>query len=182
MNQHHSPEDLELEPKAAPSVRKPSFSSFAYMLGWTAGLCSFLVGGILLGQTRTGNDEYVRFSAPKLLTFDELVRLEKIDDPSPQLATRLDELLHTPFLSNEAFYSGAKPNRPSSETLGPFLRATMWNIEEFSLTGFVSVAGGGGRWIQGFHAPRRRPHKLSRIECVVSTIDTAMPKILDCLD
>jgi hypothetical protein len=28
-----------------------------------------------------------------------------------------------------AFYSGAKPNRPSSQALGPFLRATTWNIE-----------------------------------------------------
>ncbi len=57
------------------------------------------------------------------------MQLEKIDDPSPELAIRLDQLLHTPFLSNEAFYGGAKPIRPSSETLGPFLRATMWNIE-----------------------------------------------------
>jgi hypothetical protein len=68
-------------------------------------------------------------STPKLLTFEELVELEKTDEPSKQLAARLDQLLRTPFLSNEAFYAGAKPKRPSSEAMGPFLRATMWNIE-----------------------------------------------------
>jgi hypothetical protein len=82
-----------------------------------------------LGQSPTGKDEYVRQSAPQLLTFDELVQLEKTDDPSPEPGPRLDQLLHTPFLSNEAFYAGAKPNRPSSDALGPFLRATTWNIE-----------------------------------------------------
>jgi endonuclease/exonuclease/phosphatase family metal-dependent hydrolase len=82
-----------------------------------------------LGQSPKGKEEYVRQSAPQLLTFDELVQLEKTDDPNPELAARLDQLLHTPFLSNEAFYSGARPNRPSSDALGPFLRATTWNIE-----------------------------------------------------
>jgi hypothetical protein len=82
-----------------------------------------------LGQTSGGQEEFVRQSAPQLLTFDELVQLEKTDDPSPELAARLDQLLHTPFLRNEAFYGDAKPNRPSSDALGPFLRATTWNIE-----------------------------------------------------
>jgi endonuclease/exonuclease/phosphatase family metal-dependent hydrolase len=81
------------------------------------------------GQTRSGEEKYVRLSAPNLLTFDELVQLEKVDAPSSELVTRLDQLLHTPFLSNEAFYAGAKPKRPSSDALGPYLRATMWNIE-----------------------------------------------------
>ena len=118
--------------KAEPSVRKPSCSSFAHRphrLGWSASLLLLLLCAGTLCQTRTAKEEYVRLSTPKLLTFDELVELEKTDELNAQLAARLDQLLHTPFLSNEAFYGGAKPNRPSSEALGPFIRATMWNIE-----------------------------------------------------
>jgi endonuclease/exonuclease/phosphatase family metal-dependent hydrolase len=99
------------------------------MIGWTTGFLLLTVCAGTLGQTGAGKEEYVRLSEPKLLSFDELVELEKTDEPSAELAGRLDQLLHTPFLSNEAFYGGAKPNRPSSEALGPFIRATMWNIE-----------------------------------------------------
>ena len=42
------------------------------------------------GQTPAKPEKYVRQSAPELLTFDELVQLEKTDDPDPQLAARLD--------------------------------------------------------------------------------------------
>lgn len=73
--------------------------------------------------------KFVRFLKPDLLTFDELVELEKTDPPPPALAAKLERLLTTPFLSNEAYYSGAKPKRPSSPELGPFIRAVCWNIE-----------------------------------------------------
>jgi len=115
--------------KGARSVRKPWRCSFARISGWTTGVLFLLVWSSTLGQTRAGKEDYVRLSTPKLLTFEELVELEKTDEPSKQLAARLDQLLRTPFLSNEAFYAGAKPKRPSSEAMGPFLRATMWNIE-----------------------------------------------------
>jgi len=127
MNPYDSAEELKM--KIARSVRMPSLSRSASMLGWTPGFLLLIACVATLGQTPGNKAEYVRQSAPKPLTFDELVQLEKTDDPSPQLAARLDQLLHTPFLSNEAFYSGAKPNRPSSQALGPFLRATAWNIE-----------------------------------------------------
>jgi len=115
--------------KGARSVRKPWRCSFARISGWTTGVLFLLVWSSTLGQTRAGKEDYVRLSTPKLLTFEELVELEKTDEPSKQLAARLDQLLRTPFLSNEAFYAGAKPKRPSSEAMGPFLRATMWNVE-----------------------------------------------------
>lgn len=94
----------------------------------TALLLLLLVASTV-GQKPSGKEQYLRLSAPKLLTFDDLVEVEKIDEPNADLAARLDQLLGTPFLSNEAFYDGAKPNHPSSESLGPFLRAVMWNIE-----------------------------------------------------
>jgi endonuclease/exonuclease/phosphatase family metal-dependent hydrolase len=74
-------------------------------------------------------DDLVRFSKPDLFAFGELVDLEKNDPPSPALAEKLEHLLNTPFLSNEAYFNGARPKRPSSPELGPFLRAICWNIE-----------------------------------------------------
>jgi len=73
--------------------------------------------------------DYTRFSKPDLLTFDELVDLEKNDPPSQALAQKLERLLTTPFLSNEAYFDGAKPKRPSLPELGPYLRVICWNIE-----------------------------------------------------
>jgi endonuclease/exonuclease/phosphatase family metal-dependent hydrolase len=73
--------------------------------------------------------DFVRFSKPEPLTFDQLVDLEKNEPPSPALAEKLEHVLATPFLSNEAYFNGAKPKRPSSPQLGIFLRAIYWNIE-----------------------------------------------------
>jgi endonuclease/exonuclease/phosphatase family metal-dependent hydrolase len=106
------------------------------MLGWARqsvfaqhgghrGGTTFYGGGTLYAPER----DYVRLSAPKPLTFDELVQLEKVQKPEDQLAEDLNKLLGTPFVSNEAYLDGARPKRPSSEALGPFLRATTWNIE-----------------------------------------------------
>lgn len=85
-----------------------------------------------LSQSHPGfaaKPDYVRFSKPELLTFNELVELEKNDTPSAALAEKLEHLLTTPVLSNEAYLNGAKPKHPSSPELGPFLRAICWNIE-----------------------------------------------------
>jgi len=68
-------------------------------------------------------------SKPDFLTFDELVELEQKDPPRPPLFDKLQLLLNTPIVNNEAYFGGAKPKRPSSPELGPFLRAICWNIE-----------------------------------------------------
>jgi endonuclease/exonuclease/phosphatase family metal-dependent hydrolase len=132
-----------------------------------------------LGQSPTGKQEYARQSAPQLLTFDELVQLEKTDDPSADLAARLDQLLHTPFLSNEAFYSGAKPNRPSSDALGPFLRATTWNIErgiEFDgIRISLSEPDKFEAYIQEKKDPKSKPLTADALEVVKSQLDILKP-------
>jgi hypothetical protein len=90
----------------------------------------FLFLGLSVIHSRSAPQaDFVRFSKPDLLTFDELVELEKNDTPSAALAAKLEHLLTTPFLSNEAYLDGAKLKRPSSPELGPFLRAVCWNIE-----------------------------------------------------
>jgi endonuclease/exonuclease/phosphatase family metal-dependent hydrolase len=68
-------------------------------------------------------------TAPELLSFEELVTLSDTDRPGAQLQEKLDRLLTTPFLSNEAAQAGAQPHRPVVEGIGPVLRVASWNIE-----------------------------------------------------
>ncbi len=73
--------------------------------------------------------EYVSVQMPDLLTYDELAALGASDATKPPLGARLDRMLTTPFISNEAYYNGARPLCPTVPGLGPSLRVVMWNIE-----------------------------------------------------
>jgi hypothetical protein len=88
--------------EATQSLRKPLCAIFASTLGLTATLLILPVCAGTAAQTSAGKEQYVRLSTPKRLAFNELVQLEKTDEPSAQLAARLDQLLHTSFISNEA--------------------------------------------------------------------------------
>ena len=79
--------------------------------------------------SRSPGDDFVRFSKPEFLSFDELVEAEQKDPLPPELAKKLETLVTTPIVSNEAYYEGAKPKHPASPELGPYLRAILWNIE-----------------------------------------------------
>jgi endonuclease/exonuclease/phosphatase family metal-dependent hydrolase len=68
-------------------------------------------------------------SAPDLLSFDELVALSETDHPAAPVAEKLDKLLRTPFVSNEAAMAGVQPHRPSVDAIGPVVRIASWNIE-----------------------------------------------------
>jgi len=74
-------------------------------------------------------EDLIRLQTPPLLSYAELVELGTIDEVSPVLKTKLDKLLTTPFVSNEAYYKGIRPLRTENWQLGPFLRAGFWNIE-----------------------------------------------------
>jgi hypothetical protein len=89
-----------------------------------------LVSQVGVASHRASDEKgLVRFSKPGLLSFDELVELEQNDSPALPLAEKLERLLTTPIINNEATLDGAKPKRPSSPELGPFLRVICWNIE-----------------------------------------------------
>jgi endonuclease/exonuclease/phosphatase family metal-dependent hydrolase len=45
------------------------------------------------------------------------------------LKGKLDQLLTTPFVNNEAYFAGTKPLRPDPHGAGPSLRLAVWNIE-----------------------------------------------------
>jgi len=73
--------------------------------------------------------EYVRDSAPKLFSYDELVQLSLDQEMSPGLAEKLRIVTTTPFINNEAYLSGARPKPLVVAALGPSLRVAFWNIE-----------------------------------------------------
>lgn len=118
--------------QAMTSTTNKSLLSGAVIVGAMT-LGSLLAPGVsserMPHAARAAASEYVRFSKPEFLSFDELVTLEEKDPPDPQLAKKLEAVLTTPVVSNEAYFAGAKPKRPTSEALGPYLRAVMWNIE-----------------------------------------------------
>lgn len=65
----------------------------------------------------------------RFLSFDELVALSEMDPPAGRLAHKLDVLLNTPFVSNDAARAGRAPHRPRVDGLGPVVRVASWNIE-----------------------------------------------------
>jgi endonuclease/exonuclease/phosphatase family metal-dependent hydrolase len=82
-----------------------------------------------IGTTVLPAQEYVRDSEPKLCSYDELVQLSLDQEMSPELAEKLRLLTTTPFVNNEAYLSGARPQAFELPRLGPSLRVALWNIE-----------------------------------------------------
>ena len=76
--------------------------------------------------TETGG--YPRLQQPEMFTYDELVTLGTVDKVSGELGDKLHAITTTAFLSNEAYYGGAKPHRPELKQLGSSLRLVTWNI------------------------------------------------------
>jgi len=71
-----------------------------------------------------------RYQGPELMTYPELVTLSSNSEPEGALAKKVEKLLNTPFISNEATFGGARPKRPTLGKLGPSLRIVQWNIEK----------------------------------------------------
>lgn len=71
-----------------------------------------------------------RYQAPEFLTYDELVTLSGNPNPGGDLGKKVAKLLNTPIISNEAYFTSARPKKPKDPRLGPFLRVVQWNIEK----------------------------------------------------
>ncbi len=85
------------------------------------------------GTVKSNSDfsgEYILRQVPECLTYAELVELGNVDVVRPRLKEKLETVLTNPFISNGAFYNGARPFRPNIPGLGPSLRVVMWNIEK----------------------------------------------------
>ena len=61
-------------------------------------------------QSNQGAD-YTRNSQPPLFTYQELVTLGAKDPVDPALAGKLQTLLTTPFVNNEAYFAGTRPHQ-----------------------------------------------------------------------
>jgi hypothetical protein len=146
---------------------------------WPFALGLLLAGFAAIAVAKPQKTEFVRLSKPDVLKFDELVLLEQTDEPNAKLAARLDKLLHTPFISNEAYLGGAKPNRPSSDALGPFLRATMWNIERGIYLDGIKIAltqpDKFGSYIDEKKDPKSKPLTAEQMAIVKSQLATIGP-------
>jgi hypothetical protein len=79
-------------------------------------------------QSEHGTD-YIHSSQPPLLNYLELVTLSEQESVDPALESKVQTLLTTPFIDNEAYFNGTKPFRPDLKGLGPSLRLVEWNIE-----------------------------------------------------
>ena len=73
--------------------------------------------------------DYTRSSQPPLLNYQELVILSQQETVEAPLAAKMHTLFTTPFVNNEAYFSGTKPLRPDVKGMGPSLRLVEWNIE-----------------------------------------------------
>lgn len=82
----------------------------------------------LLAAIPSKAQDYVRNSGPELFSYDQLVGLGS-DNLTPELVEKLNKITTTPFINNEAYFSGAKPRPLYITGLGSSLRVAFWNIE-----------------------------------------------------
>ena len=66
---------------------------------------------------------------PETLSYDEILQLYKQDVPPAPLAAKLQRLVTTPFVNNDASDAGVTPAKPVVRQLGAVLRVVQWNIE-----------------------------------------------------
>jgi len=86
---------------------------------------------LLLGTStaRAQDGSYARYTEPPVFSYQELVAMEEQEPLPANLAQKLQTLRTTPYVSNEAYYAGARPRPLEIPQLGPSLRVVMWNIE-----------------------------------------------------
>lgn len=123
-------------------------------------------------------------SAPQPLSFEDLVKLATVDPPPAPLEKRLDHLLSTPFISNEASASGAVPRAPQDPVLGPALKIAEWNINRGENEAEVELALTDAA---GFMAAARKnqslkPEDLSLVAEELKELSAADVIILDEVD
>lgn len=121
---------------------------------------------------------------PELLSYEELVELSATATPAAPLGERLSRLLHTPFVSNEAYRRGVQPHRPSPEGTGPLLRAAAWNIErgsEFDLIrlAFTDAAGFETEVAQRTEPASANPETFSDELAVLQGVDVLILNEVD---
>jgi endonuclease/exonuclease/phosphatase family metal-dependent hydrolase len=89
------------------------------------------------------------YSAPDVLSYDEIASLALPAKLDGGLSVKLGTLLSTPFISNAAHASGITPALSENERLGKFIRVGFWNIER-------------GVWLDEIKMAIERPEEFKR--------------------
>jgi endonuclease/exonuclease/phosphatase family metal-dependent hydrolase len=130
-------------------------------------LCFALVCALITARAGTG---------PELLDFDELEELAVTQSPGPPLSGRLERLLNTPFIDNQAWREGARPHRPERPGLGAVLRAGAWNIERGSEFELIRLALAGAGDFEG-DTVREQLRVLAAVDVLIlSEVDLGMKR------
>jgi hypothetical protein len=87
-----------------------------------------LLTATLEADSAAAKPDYKKYQAPEMFSYAELVTLSNTDPLDDVMSGKLKLLTTTPFVSNEAYYAGAKAHNPSLHGT-PSLRVVFWNIE-----------------------------------------------------
>src|SRR3972149_464579 len=89
-------------------MKKTSIATILIVFLIAAGLVTlYITQSRKIKETIPPTEIYVRLQQPRMLTYDELVVLGTSNQFSDELRDKLHSITTTPFLSNEAYYSGA---------------------------------------------------------------------------
>ncbi len=114
---------------------------------------------------------FVRYSAPEFLTFNELVSLSKNPSPTGALNAKLEKLWKTPIVSNEAYLDGALPTRRAHPKLGHYLRVATWNIEKsFEVPRVIKILKSAEQY-KSMIDPQKAPLSSKRYETAMMERD-----------
>ncbi len=122
-------------------------------------------------------------SGPRFLSFDELTQVARVAEPKGVLAEKLNEILTTPFIGNDAGVNSAGPHRPAVQGLGVVLRAVSWNIERglnFDL--IQSALGNPEQFQQDSEYQNRAGNKNEVVRSQLRTLGEADVLILNEVD
>ncbi|HYP29832.1 MAG TPA: endonuclease/exonuclease/phosphatase family protein [Blastocatellia bacterium] len=96
----------------------------------------FASASLLPGAAAKANDPvadpptpFTYYRAPETLTYDELLALDGPSGPRPTLLPKVNALLTTPFISNEAYRGDVPPSFAAGGKIGPFVRVGFWNVQ-----------------------------------------------------
>jgi len=123
-------------------------------------------------------------SGPALLSFDELTALSSTAQPAGSLAVRVNALLTTPFVQNNASGEQSPSGVQPAETSSPVLRMGQWNIERglsFDLIRSALTDSRDFERLSGFPAGLDDARR-ARIEAQLSTLQHVDVLVLNEVD
>ncbi|HJQ68774.1 MAG TPA: endonuclease/exonuclease/phosphatase family protein [Blastocatellia bacterium] len=81
----------------------------------------------ILGSTK--ESPTALYTGPQTLSYNEIASIDSPAGVSAELRPKLEALMVTPFISNEAHLINSAPVLQQSEKLGDFIRVGSWNVE-----------------------------------------------------